>query len=509
MTIAATYSESPFIGLRPFSRTEGVLFFGRHEPTIELLERLYSSQFVAILGYSGSGKSSLVLAGLIPKLLAGFLVQDRDGWLIAPMRPGADPLRHLGQALAAALAPYATASATDDYCSLLENTEHQRLTATLANVLKETDSNLLIVIDQFEELFRYRNVGRYASQAPHDRAVLFVDAVLHLAAQRNAPIYVVLTMRADFVGDCATYPGLAEAISRSVYLVPRMKEAEVLEAISGPFRLAGGTVSGAVLDRLWSDGAGHPDQLPVLQHALMRMWERWDEHSSSSPEVDVREYEAVGGLDRALDTHLEEIFSQLSDRHRHLAEQTFKCLCQLSEHGVTIRRPTTLAEICSVTQADFQSIVDVIEPFRWPGRSFLLPPNGPLSPETVIDISHESLIRNWGRLVRWVHEESSAASTYQRIVDTANRWREGQAALWRDPELAFAQSWRASVEPTEAWARRYADAASFGVAMHFLDESIATKQRDHAANLKRDRLRLGIGVLIGLGAGLLLSRILF
>src|SRR5262249_28780861 len=157
----------------------------------------------------GSGKSSLVLAGVIPKLLAGFLVQDRDGWFIAPMRPGTDPLRNLAEAMVAVAPAQATANATDHYCSLLENAEYQKLTAFVVNVLIKTDSNLLILIDQFEELFRYRDAGLEASPASHSRDAVFVDAVLHLAAQRDAPIYVVLTMRADFVGDCATYPGLA------------------------------------------------------------------------------------------------------------------------------------------------------------------------------------------------------------------------------------------------------------------------------------------------------------
>ena len=511
MTVTNTHSQNPFIGLRAFTRIEGVLFFGRSEPTIELLERLYSSRFVAVLGYSGSGKSSLVLAGLIPKLLAGFLVQDRDGWFIASMRPGSDPLGNLAEALGAVASTHTLANATDHYRLSFEHAEHQKVTAALANVLRTTDSSLLILVDQFEELFRYRYADPDARPASHDRAALFVDAVLHLATQREAPIYVVLTMRADFIGDCATYPGLAEAISRSVYLIPRMKKAELKEAIVGPFRLAGGKFSDAVMERLWSDGAGHPDQLPVLQHALMRMWERWQDPSSSLS-VDLSEYEAVGGLQQALDRHLEDIYGQLGDQHRHLAAKMFKCLSQRSANGVTVRRPTKVAEICAVAQADLRSVVEVVELFRRPGRSFLMPLDGPLSPETVLDISHESLIRNWKRLQQWVDEESGHANMYRRIAETASFWERGEAGLWGNPELALAQQWRGSLAPTEAWAGRYAAAASFDAAMQFLDRSVAKEQRDRADNLRQQRLRtrasLSVGLLIGFGAGLLLSWIL-
>jgi hypothetical protein len=507
VTIAAVHSDNPFIGLRAFDGSESVRFFGRGEQTTELLERLYTSQFVAVLGYSGSGKSSLVFAGLIPKLLAGFLVQDRDGWFIAQMRPGDNPLRNLANAFTAAFTG-TTASSTNDYHSLLETSDFRTLTATLAQALTRSDSNLLILVDQFEELFRYRAANILAGSTSHDSAGVFVDAVLHLAAQREAPIYVVLTMRADFVGDCAFYPGLAETISRSVFLIPRMKKPELMEAIVGPIRLAGGRISDAAIERLWSDGADHPDQLPILQHALMRIWTQWQAHSSWRSCIEVEQYEAVGGLHHALDNHLEATFMELRDRQREIAEKTFKCLCQQDANNTTVRRPTRLADICAVTETDLQSVIEVIDTFRRPGRSFLMPLDQPLSPGTVIDISHESLIRNWDRLRAWVREETNAANMYRRIVEAAVRHGGLQGGLWRDPDLSTALRWRESVNPTAVWAARY-DAAPFDEAMRFLDESLAWSNNENAYRHQQQRARVrsgvGMGFIAGTIAGALLS----
>jgi hypothetical protein len=170
-----------------------------------------------------------------------------------------------------------------------------------------------------------------------------------------------------------------------------------------------------LVNRLLNDVGANPDQLPILQHALMRTWDEWrrpaPEHAAAhaaGPLIDVCCYEAIGGMSDALSRHAEEAYDELPDeRARRLAEHLFKALTERGPDNREIRRPTRLKEICEIAGASPEEVSAVVEVFRSEGRSFLMPPAGvALGPDTVIDISHESLIRNWGRLREWVKDEA-------------------------------------------------------------------------------------------------------
>ena len=503
MSETVTGRSNPFVGLRAFGEDESMLFFGRRGQTTELLERLHTSRFVAVLGYSGCGKSSLVIAGLVPKLLGGFLVRDRDRWFVARLRPGADPLGSFARALHHA---FATASSTvptaEEIRSLLAAEDFDSVLRVIARAIDGADGNLLILIDQFEELFRFE----HTAGVDHDhRAVgnTFVSAVLAFATQRDTPVYVVLTMRSDFIGECAFYRGLPEALNRSMYLVPRMTREELREAIEGPIRLAGGTIARRVIDRLSDDGGLHPDQLPMLQHALMSMWSSYQAHPRTGA-LDLDVYEEVGGFRSALDRHVESVWAELPPDQRLIAETVFKCLTELGTDNRGIRRPATLKQLCAVAEVDPQRAIAVIDAFRAPGRSFLISPiDVPLSADTIIDISHESLIRNWERLVQWVLEEAQDATMYRRLAQTAWWFEEGTAGLWRDPELTLALHWRDRRARRAAWADRYDP--GFERAMAFLDASLAEVEAEKRRRTTSSWFTSVALVLSGLVAGALVS----
>src|SRR5215475_2612350 len=291
----------PFVGLRPFNSDEALLFFGRGEQTIDLLQQLHRTHFVAIVGSSGCGKSSLVRAGLIPKLKAGFLAEDRDQWLVAVMKPGDTPLRNLAAAL------IGTIQAGGDAKPCAEAIRvggAQAIMEMLSPALDDSDANLLLLVDQFEEIFRFG----VESGKPEQRAEAedFVSIILALAEQRRLPIYVVMTMRSDFLGDCDHFYGLPEAMNRGQYLVPRLTRQQRQQAIEGPIRLFGASISPRLLDRLLNDVGDKSDQLPVMQHALMRTWEKWEREATGrddnpqSGQVDLPHYEVVGGINGAL-----------------------------------------------------------------------------------------------------------------------------------------------------------------------------------------------------------------
>ena len=233
-------AANPFVGLRPFASDEAVLFFGRREQTVELLARLHGHRFIGVVGSSGCGKSSLIHAGLIPKLKAGMLVEDRDRWLVAAMKPGGRPRRNLLRALAARMP---AAGGSLDEAALDEAVAGAGVSALIELLAPAVgdDASLLLLVDQFEEIFRFSQPGTGAGE--REEAADFVSLMLALSEQRELQAYVVMTMRSDFLGDCDAFRGLPEALNRSQYLVPRLTRRQRREAIEGPVRLYRGEIA--------------------------------------------------------------------------------------------------------------------------------------------------------------------------------------------------------------------------------------------------------------------------
>ena len=234
--------DNPFVGLRRYESHEAPIFFGRDKYTQELLKRLQRTRFVAVVGSSGCGKSSLIYAGLIPELMAGFLAQERDRWKIMTLKPGDQPLRSLAESIIAVTGPAADktlAKTLDD----IERTGLDAVTRRLYPMLEAGPSNLLVLVDQFEELFTHHPTGQSEKSEHHDQVIDFISIMLDLAKFEHLPIYVVLTMRSDYIGECDAYSGLAEAINRSQYLVPRLGRSQRREVIEGPVRLFGANIT--------------------------------------------------------------------------------------------------------------------------------------------------------------------------------------------------------------------------------------------------------------------------
>lgn len=575
---------NPFPGLRPFEFQEHELFFGREEQYEQMVDKLSRTRFLAVVGTSGSGKSSLVRAGLLPALCDG-LMSARTKWRIALFRPKDDPIRELSEALnrpnefapdfdwhgsallsmsdvldwpkfitqlgtangapngggkailrllpeqmqqvvAAAASKkefdkvrklelvealnqvlmqrdfsraggFEGISVTDEARVLLSrsqeqlsDSEVQRLNRLLleacypgdiakykdvqAKLTEVTlrrgdqglveevrqaklsaDESLVVVVDQFEELFRY---ARISENGPHgNQAAAFVKLLLQAKSQREFPIYIVLTMRSDYLGDCAKFWDLPEAINESQYLIPRLTRDQRREAIKGPVKMRGADITPQLVNRLLNDMGDSPDQLPVLQHALMRTWDRWEADHEEGEPINMRHYEAIGTLANALSLHADEAYNELPDKKSQIiAEKLFKCLTERGTGEREIRRPTELREISSVIHADPDDIVAVVNVFRQDGRSFLLPSSRkPINRTTSIDISHESLIRNWKRLAKWVNEEAKWADTYRRLAESAQLYKDRATALLPEVEVPLYLKWREQNEPNRAWASRY------------------------------------------------------
>ncbi len=474
--------NNPFPGIRPFEMDENNLFFGRDGQSDELLKRMQHTRLLAVVGTSGSGKSSLIRAGLLPALYGGLMGEAGSSWRIAIQRPGGDPIGNLAVALAD---PQVLGSEGDsEIQTALIETTLRRSSIGLIDIARQArmpeHENLLVVVDQFEELFRFKQ-----SQS-NDDATAFVKLLLEASAQREIPIYIIITMRSDFLGDCSHFTGLPEAINNGQYLIPRMSRDERQSAIVGPIAVGEGKITAPLVSRLLNDVGDNPDQLPILQHALMRTWDYWAAHRRNGDAIGLDDYTAIGTMAEALSRHADEAFNELpDDRHRQIAEKLFKRLTEKGSDNREIRRPTSLAELCALCEASEDEVIAIVDVFRAPGRSFLMPPvPTKLTGETVIDISHESLIRNWVRLQKWVDEEAQSSRTYRRLAEAAVLHREGSEGLLQDPGLQVALDWLQKNQPNAAWAQRYHP--EFAEAKEYLTASCEARE---AAQRERERQR--------------------
>ncbi len=489
-------TRCPYPGLRPFEAEEADLFFGREEHVDALLVRLSRSHFVAVVGESGAGKSSLVRAGLLPALQAGFVVEAGADWRVAVMRPGGTPLTALADAL---LEPGVLSAAGGNPGREFALAELRRGPLGVAQLVRDAHlaerCNTLIVVDQFEELFRY---CREPSQ--HDHATMFVELLLHASRQQQVPVFVVLTMRSDFLGDCARFRGLPEVLNDNQYLTPRLTREQIAAAIREPARVCNGVVQSDLVDQLCNDIGDSQDQLPLLQHLLMRLWDESSLQGKPDEGPDGRrppwprltsELSAlVGGLRSALNNHAQQIHESLPEAHRRIARSMFKCLTDPRSPRRDLRRDALVSEIAAVAAVPIATVVAVANEFRAPGRHMLMPPPiVALDGASRLDISHESLIRQWSVLSDWAREERIDAREFDRLREEAEREHDQQGELLAGRDLARALDWLKHATPTPAWAERYAPAGDLERTLTFIQKSEdqATRRRDEeAAAAKRE-----------------------
>ncbi len=500
---------NPFPGLRPFGVEESHLFFGREGQSDEALVKLAENRFVGILGASGSGKSSFMYCGLIPTLHGGFMTDAGSNWRVVVARPGGGPIDNLAEALLVKDQEYNSLSEEDKLIrKTIIGTVLRSSSLGLIEVIKQLkddkSQNVLVLIDQFEELFRFSKLE--SSTSDRDESSAFVNLLLEAVHQYDEQIYVAITMRSDFIGECAKYPDLTQMINDSHYLIPQMTRDQKRMAIEGPVAVGGGKIAPRLTQQLLNDVGDNPDQLPILQHALMRSWAYWVDDRKDDEPMDLRHYNAIGTLREALSQHANEAYDSLNKREKQIAEVMFKALTERGAENQGIRRPTKLGTIAAIAGVSEDEVERVVDRFREPGRSLLMPPYGVrLESDTVVDISHESLMRIWDRLKRWLDEESKASEMYVKLSEAAERFQEGKASLWQMPDLQLALNWREENRPTLVWGQRYNPA--FERTMVFLETSekaYIAEQRNKEVLQKRQVRRFRMAAIF-LGAMAMVS----
>jgi len=468
--------SNPYPGLRSFQHYEAALFFGREQETQDVLEQLTTKRFVAMLGTSGCGKSSLARAGVVAALEKGAATPNSPRWWVGKMRPGAAPLRQLAQALVRPSLletpetelPVSEVEVDEEVLACLQQGE-KGLTALLRQDGLPDKTNFLLLVDQFEELFQAHRYGN------RREAEAFIALMLHSVHQREFPIYVLTTMRSEFIGECSLFPGLSDALNASFYLVPPMSREQLFQAITEPARICDGEIEAPMVTRLLDEMTQEPDQLPLLQHCLMRMWFRAAARKTGRITLSLEEYFAVGGVQSALSNHADHIFWKLLPRQQPIAAALFRRLGDRRAKARYVSESVTIREVAEIASVTAQEVMEIVEVFRHPECHFLIPEVGiPLAADTAVALSHDSLLRNWRQLREWVEEEAKSAETYRYLRQTAHLWEQGKAALWKSPDLDRAIQWKEQERPNEVWARRYG--GDFAITMTFLQRSAAKKR---------------------------------
>ena len=417
-TQPAAIGPNPYKGLLAFHEADSGVYFGRSREIQALREKFRALQgpdsalrLLPIYGPSGSGKSSLARAGLIPEL-GHHPLPGRDRARVAVLMPGTQPL----QALAAILARIAehdltpvkkTREFAEELARPTKEGEYDGL-QRIASVLPEIATfPLIVLVDQFEEVY---SLCKDAQERD-----AFIANLLQASGDRSRYVSVILTMRSDFLGETQKHPTLNRLFSTQGFLVPTMDEEALREAISKPAELAGAPLDRAIVDLLIEQTEGREGALPLLQFALTRLWEGLRQGVAPADTLN-----QIGGVGGALAGEAQRVYDSLSPEEQAIARRVFLGLVQLGEDVRDTRRRAHLSELIA-SDSEASRVKGIIARFAANDARFLTTSQNQQYGET-IEVTHEALIRSWSQLGDWLKENREALRQKQKIEQAAEEW---------------------------------------------------------------------------------------
>jgi WD40 repeat protein/DNA-binding SARP family transcriptional activator len=446
----------PFRGLAPFDSAHAEYFFGRERLVADLVARLVGSTLIAVVGPSGSGKSSVVRAGLLPALADGVL-PGSERWQQVVMRPGEHPLAELRRALARVPTDQSQAEGEPDGDDLF---------AAALDSLR-ADERLVLAVDQLEEIFT-------TCRDEAERAA-FADALAALADDADQRVVVMLAIRGDFYGRCAGYAELSRQMSANTVLVGPMRRDQLRRAIELPARRAGLRVEPRLVSALIGGVADEPGGLPLLSTTLVELWKE-----RSARTLREASYEASGGVDGAVARLAERAYQQLNAPQRERARAILLRLTD-AEQPAPVRRRVPLTELEVERDENTAGALAVLTESRLVTVD-----------EGTVEVAHEALLSEWPRLRGWLADDAEGRRLHQHLIHAAGEWQGSgrePAELYRGARLASALDWASTHDPQLNELER-----------GFLDESRAATEREaerqRRVNRRLRTLLAGVGVLL-------------
>ncbi len=516
----------PYPGLRPFNEEESIFFKGREEHIDKIISQLQEKKFLMVTGASGDGKSSIIYAGLIPRSRAGFFKTRFNNWMVVDFRPERAPLtnltntlnnyfgfndiNYLEEELSYGFSSLVKVYKESKYYIDTKANSYIRVDEDTKKELKNKGANLLILVDQFEELFT--NAENFNNGKPSLQAITLINLIIEttkISEKENLPVYIVCTMRSDYIGDCAAFKGLPELIVYSQFFVPRLKRQEIHRAILEPAKLSGNKITNRLIERLINELGDGLDQLPILQHALNRIWRAHIDDEAA--EMDIIHYAKVGGIESSLlpedqkkifirwyiqlplfkqkilegaslsnvlNAHARELFEISVDYCRKHIEQDiskqeahemlrkiFTCLTKINDSRA-VRNRSSVYEIKQIIggKIDSHLIEGLVNVYREPENALLKPfitantETIQLKDSDILDITHESLIRNWTELVNWTKQDYENTLVFNDFKKQLERWEEQNRSkdyLLTTGSLSYFKTWYEAVNPNPYLIAKY------------------------------------------------------
>jgi hypothetical protein len=400
----------PYLGLRAFSEEDSAFFFGREAFTERLVGAMERTPFLAVVGPSGSGKSSVVQAGLIPALRKGALMGS-EAWEFVVFRPGKNPLKQVATPLVSLLEPE-----MDEVTRLTKVGEladylkegRVSLADTAGRILeKQTGTErLVLVADQLEELFIYKG-----SEPERE---IFLDHLLDAAGEREGPLAVILILRADFYSHYLGYRPLVDRLEGRVVNIGPMTEEELRRAIEEPARSVGVRFESGLVERFLEDVRDEPGALPLLGFALAELWEK-----RRGGLLTHETYEEFGGVGGAIARRAEAEYGRLGNEEKQLARRIFLRLVVPGEGTEDTRRRAQKGELLP-TGEQAEQIEAVIQTLA--DARLVTTGRDAVTGQETVEVAHEILIYNWPRLHSWIEEERSWLQILQQLRQAAHEW---------------------------------------------------------------------------------------
>ena len=563
-----TTTICPYPGLRPFTEEEAIFFKGRDLHIRQIVKLLETNKMAFITGASGDGKSSMVYAGVVPYIRAGFSRAKFNGWLVCDFKPQRNPLASLAESAAKEMRldyDYTYRELRRGFSALVDlYTQSDFYDDDNTTAAANRGKNLLIIADQFEEVFTMTE--NFHDGTPSIESYTTINLLLEtvrISIARQLPVYVIFTMRSDFISQCTVFKDLPEFIAYSQFFVPQLKRTEIRQVIEEPALLAGGSVSSRLAEVLINNLNSGFDQLPVLQHALNLLWKTADNGHET---LDLLHFAKIAGISRdsltdeerkdfdkwysklpyyqkkyfekpalnnVLNAHAGTLYESAYDHFMHNAnwaeksispeeskliiEKAFKTLtkidnnrqvrnrCTVNEITGIINRPNiTNATVCGVLNIFRAQENTLLRPFMMDNsvESQYLPG------DTVLDVTHEALIRNWEMLSQWDIEELDNLKEYNDFNSQVQRWIDNGRSpefLLASGNYAFFNDWYERCRPNPYWILKHDTSQrpqreKLIAATNRMEKCDEYMKQSHEAIVADERARRHktIGILIGM-----------
>ena len=391
-------NENPYQGLKAFDEATARFFFGRERDIDRLLAKLEKTNFVPVIGVSGSGKSSVVRAGLIPAL------KQRGGWrILPPIKPGQNPMAMLKNAFGR------LGQTSGDNNRVAERIEAQDLLGALD--LLPIQQKLLLVVDQFEEVFAL-------SSSPAEKQQ-FIDCITAVAQVPNSPLAIVTTMRADFLPDWLSYGELISSIQDDAVFLGRLEGQALQDAVEQPARVQGHEMEPGLVQLIQDDMAQATNALPLLEFALEALW---DQRDTQQHRLTVAAYLDMQRLKGTLDTQATKLYETLDEREQNWCKRICLNLIRIGKEGQDTRKPQPRETLLALgqTERERELIADVID--RLVAGRLLVTDGDRQGQRRYVDIAHEALMDGWRLFAEWRQENRDLKRLCQRVVDVHEEW---------------------------------------------------------------------------------------